>query len=1263
MKIRRRQHRARSLLAAAAVSAAPIVALTATQMSFAEDVSAATILQMFESTYANIEKRAPDIFIAGYGGLWTPPPGRAEQGNLSVGYDQQDRFDLGSAGNPTLYGTELGMKTEIQEMHKIGVNVYADLVWNHNGFADRSTPGWEASGGYPGFVLSTAGDADGDFHAANATGDFYGRTSNLIDIAHEKNHQFIRNPVPGFANNIPAGTVPFNGELSNVPTEANRRFYPDLQGPSTTINGVTYYKWNTANPSTGDPVSENATGYLMRNARWMVEVIGVDGFRLDATKHLIDQSNGNPDWVLEYYDQAVNGAITTPMLDGSQKRVFAFGEYLDANKALVQASIKKDANANRDALDFAMHYALKDNLSSNGQQNSWYNLVNVSQDVQDDGLANNGSQSVAFDASHDDGGAALGNVANAYLLMRPGNAIVYMNAKEFGTGRAFPKDGRGDALGGFYGDTITKLVNIRNAYGRGNYQERWIEKETLIFERQNSLVAGYSNRLDNGYDQRTVQTSFAPGTHLIELTGNATNATVDPNNDIFDAVTVNGSGQITIRVPRNLNVNGVQHDKGYVIYGPATPRGTLSFTNVARTIAGGTPTAATNGTTRLASIDIIKADSFDVNLQTDVFNLPDGFHDVHAEGDFAQLRFDGGLNINGNGGVDITSPGDVAYGFENFLTKSSPRYGGGDGQFKQTINATQLSEGYHYVTARAYRHRNGATGGDGGPAVFTDFRKVVYIDRFRPTAAIDSITLLGGGGGGANRDIFIKSLDKTATKMSLWVNNGAATTLNQLASQSDNGSNAATYWDRDLYKKFASNLQNGNNVFTIVAIEMSYDPAQQYNGGGVSVQRIVGYPITNGLGLGLGDTNADGQYTLADGNTLRNVLQSNNVNFNASADYNADGLVDEADNVLNVPWLTAKGADAATINNATNLRLTRANALDGTLSIPGGTLNIAWAATPTVPAVGLTFTDSFDINAAKTITKTGTQSLTINGPQNHGIGAALVTAAGTTNINSDGGTNLSVTSTGTGSVTNFGVTQHLNSLTLAAGGVANLTANGTVNQNGGKTLVTKSLSVTSAKLNLTNNNAVIDYSDGTPIGSWNGSAYTGVQGLLQSGIGDGSWNGSTGITSSSAAGVSVLHALAVAEASDVLGISGGQSADFMGQTVDATSVLIKYTYGGDANLDGTLNGDDYFQIDSNINAAGTVFGYINGDFNYDGDINGDDYFIIDSNINVGQSQPMGSAPAPIAALTTVPEPSAAGILSLAACGLAARRRRRDNLSR
>jgi len=41
-----------------------------------------------------------------------------------------------------------------------------------------------------------------------------------------------------------------------------------------------------------------------------------------------------------------------------------------------------------------------------------------------------------------------------------------------------------------------------------------------------------------------------------------------------------------------------------------------------------------------------------------------------------------------------------------------------------------------------------------------------------------------------------------------------------------------------------------------------------------------------------------------------------------------------------------------------------------------------------------------------------------------------------------------------------------------------------------------------------------------------------------------------------------------------------------GLTVDATSVLVKFTYAGDANLDGVINIDDYSAIDGSVAAGG-----------------------------------------------------------------------------
>ena len=100
--------------------------------------------------------------------------------------------------------------------------------------------------------------------------------------------------------------------------------------------------------------------------------------------------------------------------------------------------------------------------------------------------------------------------------------------------------------------------------------------------------------------------------------------------------------------------------------------------------------------------------------------------------------------------------------------------------------------------------------------------------------------------------------------------------------------------------------------------------------------------------------------------------------------------------------------------------------------------------------------------------------------------------------------------------------------------------------------------------------------------------------------------------------VLLMPASSLASATDA-GYAGGT---FGGLPVSSGDALVMYTWGGDANLDGTLNGDDYFQIDSHFNQDGTIFGYFNGDFNYDGSINGDDYFIIDSNWNTGSTGPV-----------------------------------------
>jgi uncharacterized delta-60 repeat protein len=192
----------------------------------------------------------------------------------------------------------------------------------------------------------------------------------------------------------------------------------------------------------------------------------------------------------------------------------------------------------------------------------------------------------------------------------------------------------------------------------------------------------------------------------------------------------------------------------------------------------------------------------------------------------------------------------------------------------------------------------------------------------------------------------------------------------------------------------------------------------------------------------------------------------------------------------------------------------------------------------------------------------------------------------------------------------FDATQRLRSLTVA--GSASLAPGGD------RPLITRALSLTGT-LDLADNDLLLDYTSASPIGAWNGSAYSGVTGMIARGHNYGAWDTPGLVTSMDAAKIGITT-LAPIEAGEVLGIAGTQTAVWDGHTVDATTVIVKYTYTGDLNLDGLIDGADYGIIDNYVQFPGTR-GYANGDFNFDGVIDGADYGLIDNAIQF-QGEPL-----------------------------------------
>jgi len=814
-------------------------------------------LQWFEIEWDDIERRTPDFFIAGYDAVWLPPISKTSS-FLSPGYDPFDRFDLGkpplltssSSRARTTYGTEETFRAMVQELHMAGAEVYVDAIFNHN--SGRTTSdAFLANGGYPGFWIPREDpprdklptDNWGDFHAGVASG--YLQSENpggsnyslhngdlvaLVDISQESVNNFIRHPVEiGDPQNIPAGT------LFNLPAADNARFYPDQSlspdifvNPGTSRNpgsqSFTRYPYNHATPLNGDPIADNATGLLMRWAQWMIQDVGVDGFRLDAHKHV-------PSWFWDgFFDSAVHMARTNPQ--GQKVNPFSFGENVSGNFDMINNQIRKDSFANRDSLDIQGAARLRDLLNAGGF-GSWANIQSNTDsghlDAADDGFIN-GSLGLNHVFSHDNGSVGAGHSApplptareqgyqmHAYMLMRPGRTIVYHNARAIAARSSgfFPREGSSMALGWdpatqTLDDTLTTLVQLKNQIAYGQYfQLNSSISDVFVFERafngQANCLVAVNDRFDAGLQTVNVSTSYPQGTRLHEMTGNAADPIVDPNNDIPELIIVGPGGNVTLQVPNNTS-GSTEHGKGYVIYAEALPDAVVTFIGQDGQIDAD-PSSYPDFYQRLNAIPIITDDSFEIRVQTAPGDALDPNTDDNALFAWDQRNRD----WNGNGAIDISPTFSVIGGYEEFLTVNAPLYDSGSsfGLYRQLIDATTMEEGMHYLSVIAFRHRDAGT-----TPIFRQVRKVVYIDREPPQIELAQAGMTLDD---PSPEFTVLALDRTTQAVHMFVDLEAGVDPLDLVSSG----NQVNPYDRKEYRYSLGTLGHGEHEITVVAIEES----------------------------------------------------------------------------------------------------------------------------------------------------------------------------------------------------------------------------------------------------------------------------------------------------------------------------------------------------------------------------------------------------------------------------------------------------------
>jgi hypothetical protein len=388
-----------------------------------------------------------------------------------------------------------------------------------------------------------------------------------------------------------------------------------------------------------------------------------------------------------------------------------------------------------------------------------------------------------------------------------------------------------------------------------------------------------------------------------------------------------------------------------------------------------------------------------------------------------------------------------------------------------------------------------------------------------------------------------------------------------------------------------------------------------------------------------------GVYTLAGGTLTAGAIVLNR------------GTLHLAGGALNYATLTQAGGDVTgTLDNAAaftyaggtfSARLVNTGtvAVNADLTIAAGLDNRAAFAVPAGRAVTLPGTGLLNTG---TLAQSGTLTAAVT--VNHGT---LAQAAGSSALHHVSGTGTLSVSGGTLAAT----TIRQRSLAVSNDGLVTLATGG-----GGvsvvNSLVVSTGSGTAAAIDVGNNALIVDYAAGdpTPFADARALAATGYAATAAA-----HWTG-PGLRSSAAAADPTLG-VAVAEASEALRISGTQTATFLGQTVDASAVLVRVTKLGDTNLNGVVDFGDFQRFERGFDQPGAR--WYTGDFNHDSVVDAADFAVLLR--HYGQSVPGAPAPAVTAAeltalaafANTVPEPATAATLALAAGVTMLRRTRRS----
>ncbi len=324
-----------------------------------------TLMQYFEwylpsdSTLWNkLTKESKHLENIGVTHVWLPPAYKGASGKEDVGYGVYDLYDLGEFDQkgaiPTKYGTKDEYIQAINTLHENNIKVLADIVLNHKMGADETEE-----------VLAVQDDAEDRNVSITEAMPIKVWTKYTFPGRGNVHSEFKWNwthfhGVDWDENTGKAAIYKFYGKHWDEDVDKENGNFDYLMGADIDLNNF-------------DVVRELKTW-----GKWYLDTTRVDGFRLDAVKHI--RSEFFPEWL-------------TTLREKTEKKLFSVGEYWSSNIETINKFIEK-TEGTMSLFDVPLHYNFYRASISNGE-------FDMSQIFEDTLVGTNPEKAVTFVDNHD----------------------------------------------------------------------------------------------------------------------------------------------------------------------------------------------------------------------------------------------------------------------------------------------------------------------------------------------------------------------------------------------------------------------------------------------------------------------------------------------------------------------------------------------------------------------------------------------------------------------------------------------------------------------------------------------------------------------------------------------------------------------------------------------------------------------------------------------------------------------------------------------